>query len=121
MTVALHAFFNMGEYCVIPFLLTDPRPSVLSYSTATAQLRLGHDYPQGTDITAVVDAHLLLESLGHEHTRVGEWVNIIGYVKNKRRTTDPGGLAIHVQALMLWPTGPLDLQSYETTFDHGQI
>lgn len=92
--------------------------SVLSYSTTTGHLKLAHNYPQGTNVTAVVDANLILESLSHEHTRVGEWVNILGYVGGKQRVVGEG-LLVHIQGLMLWPTGPLDVQRYERTFENS--
>ena len=71
-----------------------------------------------------MDVNLLLNTLGHEKTRVGEWVNVIGYVTRKQRMgkpTTPGGFAVHVQALVVWSTGPLDVQRYEKTFDRGSI
>lgn len=97
--------------------------SVLAYSLSSAHLKLGHDYPQDTNVTAVVDVNLVLQTLGHEQTRVGEWVNVVGYVTAKRRASkpDPGGLSVHVQALIVWSTGPLDVQKYEKTFDRDTV
>ena len=91
---------------------------MLSYSPSTGCLKLGHDYPEDTNVTAAVDITLLLEVLKHEETRVGEWVNVIGYVTGKRRTNQPvaGQVSVAVQALVLWSTGPLDVQTYEKTF-----
>jgi hypothetical protein len=70
-----------------------------------------------------VDVNLLLDTLGHEKTRVGEWVNVIGYVTRKQRMNkaSPGDLAVHVQALVVWSTGPLDVQRYEKAFDRDSI
>ena len=69
----------------------------------------------------------MLDSVSHEQTAVGSWLNVIGYVKAKRkrasksRTKDgaDGGAVswdVLVQAIMLWPTGPLDIQQYEQAF-----
>lgn len=71
----------------------------------------------------MVDVNLLLETLGHEQTRVGEWVNIVGYVTAKRRKSKPcpGGLSVYVQGLVVWSTGPLDVQRYEKTFDRNTV
>jgi hypothetical protein len=62
-----------------------------------------------------VDVSLILESLGEKQTRVGEWVNLIGYitqsstqVKSLRATGE-----VAVQALLLWSAGPMNLQRYE--------
>ena len=97
--------------------------SVLAYSPSSARLKLAHDYPQDSNVTAVVDVNLLLETLGHEQTRVGEWVNVVGYVTSKRRASKPdsGGLSVNVQALLVWSTGPLDVQRYERTFDRDSV
>ena len=91
--------------------------SVISYASASASLQLGHAFPKGTDISVLVDVEMLLPTLNSEATRVGEWVNVIGYVKprpkasSKSRSTEKP--MVLVQALMIWPTGPLDVQRYE--------
>lgn len=122
----LHVVFTHPPIC--PHIRTHSYPwshantasSVLSYSTSNASLVLGHDYPRDTGVSANVDVHLLLENIGYEETRVGEWVNVVGYVRAKRRGGTGGGtggqLSVHVEALLVWPTGPLDVQRYERTF-----
>lgn len=81
-------------------------------------------HPAGADtVAALVDVNLLLTCLRHEQTAVGSWVNVVGYIKAKSRRKYPtvssrtdveaGTWAIDVQAVMLWPTGPLDVQLYE--------
>lgn len=68
----------------------------------------------------MVDVRLLLEKLTAEQTSVGQWVNIIGYVASpprahvkpqSKRKMEPS--TIHVQALSLWSSGPLDIGRYE--------
>lgn len=95
--------------------------SVTAYSTSSASLTMGHVYPQGTNVSAVVNVELLLETLQSELTRVGEWVNVIGYIEAKpRRSASEKGRedvpSAHVQALVIWPTGPLNVHQYEATF-----
>lgn len=72
---------------------------------------------------ACVDVQLLLQTLQPGITRVGEWVNVIGYVmerpKGRRRRSDAAGAFI--QALVMWPTGPLDIKRYEATFDERRM
>lgn len=71
-------------------------------------------------VTAMVDVNMLLETIGHEQTRAGEWVNVMGYVTAESHKRPPGPRTeesvIHVQALMVWSTGPLDIKEYEKTF-----
>ncbi|RCI09009.1 hypothetical protein L249_5092 [Ophiocordyceps polyrhachis-furcata BCC 54312] len=86
---------------------------VTSYSVASASLVLCHLWPRDAKVTVSVDVQLVLQSLGEELTRVGEWINVIGYVRGT------GGDSARVQALMLWSTGPLDIQRYETSFELG--
>lgn len=89
--------------------------SVTAYSTSTACITLGHLYPRGTNVAVTVNVELLLETLASEATRTGEWVNVIGYVKGV-----VGREAAAVQALMVWPAGPMDIQQYEAALDNVQ-
>lgn len=67
-----------------------------------------------------MDIRLLLEKLTVEQTSIGQWVNIIGYIASpppeplrnhsKRKVEVP---TVHVQALVLWSAGALDLGQYE--------
>ncbi|CAG9943449.1 unnamed protein product [Clonostachys rosea f. rosea IK726] len=98
---------------------------VLAYSTRGAILQLAHAYPRGTNVTAHVDVSLVLETLGEEQTRVGEWVNVIGYITAKADTasaptapsTATQAASVHIQALVLWSTGPLNVDRYEMSFE----
>lgn len=96
--------------------------SVISYSTSSACLSLAHLYPRDTNVTALVDVSLLLETLTSEQTRVGEYLNIIGYITAKKVLRDvklppQGEVQVCVQALALWSTGSMDLQKYEKILD----
>jgi hypothetical protein len=70
-------------------------------------LALAHLYPKGNTVTASVDVSLLLESLTDEKTRVGEHVNVIGYIteqKTIRHKKQPyqESKQVGVQAIVLW-------------------
>jgi hypothetical protein len=72
-----------------------------------------------------VDVKLVLPLLSHETTRVGEWVNVVGYITPKPTTVDADlgsqhGSVVGVQALLVWSTGPLSIQQYESTFQQAQ-
>ncbi|KAH7262135.1 CST complex subunit Ten1 [Fusarium tricinctum] len=95
---------------------------VISYSTSSACLSLAHLYPKDTNVTTSVDVSLLLESLTAEQTRVGEFVNVIGYITEQKITRDTKppcqeSQQVCVQAIVLWSTGPMDLQKYEKLLD----
>ncbi|KAG5742713.1 hypothetical protein H9Q69_014355 [Fusarium xylarioides] len=95
---------------------------VTSYSTSSACLFLSHLYPRDSIATAVVDVSLLLESLTAEQTRVGEFVNVIGYITEQKMTCDKKqpsqeSKQVCVQAIVLWSTGPMDLEKYEKLLD----
>lgn len=69
-------------------------------------------------MSALVDVQLVLERLGAEQTRVGEWVNVIGYITlgsgaAAGRGSVVKGSTVHIQALLLWSAGPLDIQQYQ--------
>jgi len=89
--------------------------SVTSYSASSATLKLGHDFPKDSGVIAAVDVKLLLEKLSHENLRVGEWLNVIGYITG--RTRAKGVAVVGVQAVMVWSTGPMDVGRYEATFE----
>lgn len=96
--------------------------SVTSYSLASASLTLGHVYPKGSNVTVSVNIELVLETLQPGMTRTGEWVNVVGYVLAKPKPLGPRSESrnepsAHVQALVIWPTGPLDIQRYERSFE----
>ncbi|EXU96111.1 telomere capping protein [Metarhizium robertsii] len=94
---------------------------VTAYNTGTACLTLGHVYPKDTNVLVSVNIELVLETLQPGLARAGEWLNIIGYVidgpAGDAETTRSVGA--HVQALMVWSTGPLDIQQYEREIGAG--
>jgi hypothetical protein len=93
--------------------------SVSSYSPSSGVLTLEHRLPEETHSTsALVDVTLVLESLGEEQTRVGEWVNVIGYITDitlsaHGEESDHAAPTVHTQAVLLWSAGPLDIRRYE--------
>lgn len=84
-------------------------------------LILEHRFPgQPHHVLAKVDVNLVLESLGADQTRIGEWVNVIGYIANTASLADEQGLksadsAVYAQAILVWSAGPFDLRRYEAS------
>lgn len=80
-------------------------------------LTLEHKYPPGSDRQALVDVRLLLETLDSTDTRIGEWVNIIGYVATASPTANRGIVSLKnatsVQAIVFWSAGSIKLEEYE--------
>lgn len=60
---------------------------------------------------------MALETMHPEVTRVGEWVNVMGYVADGHVE----GTAAHVQALIVWATGPFDVRDYEKAVGDGLL
>ncbi|KAL8862678.1 MAG: hypothetical protein Q9178_001176 [Gyalolechia marmorata] len=107
---------------------------VSQYNPSTGTLDLQHAYPASSAanscVTAAVDVNLLLETLKHTDTQVGEWVNVMGYVqgvgkqnggkKGARRGMEhetSQGEIVKVQAVMLWSAGGLKVWEYENALD----
>lgn len=110
---------------------------VTSYTLSTGTLTLQHAYPPPLHPCAnvQVDAKLLLENMNGTDCRVGEWVNIMGYIewgasktrapqdleegkrtrKRKPKAEDvvKRGDEVNVQAVMLWSAGAIKLGEYE--------
>jgi hypothetical protein len=124
MHILIH--FTLTCFEVLNSILTS-HFSVTSYSPASGVLTLEHRLQNSTySVSALVDVNLVLESLGPDQTRIGEWVNVIGYITAIPPITDGKGSnhgtqRVHAQAILLWSSGPLDVQKYEvsvTAFNH---
>lgn len=102
--------------------------SVTSYSTASAELTLCHNFPKTSEVQAAVDVRLILEKLKTDHISIGQWVNAVGYIAispaakaTTSRELKAGASIVHIQALMLWSAGPLDITRYEACLvDRGK-
>jgi hypothetical protein len=94
---------------------------VAHYSTRSALLTLVHDHPPGTPKKVLVDVRLLLNILKPGETRVGEWINVIGYVvaPPEKGSNTPSTIqsSVLIQALILWSSGPLKIDGYERSMD----
>jgi len=109
---------------------------VTSYTLSTGTLTLQHAYPPPPHscATVQVDANLLLGNMKSTDTRIGEWINVIGYIewgaskaqgakkvegngirKRRPRAEDvvKRGGEVKVQAVMLWSAGAIKLGEYE--------
>lgn len=95
--------------------------SVSSYSIATATLTLVLPRPDDrSPVRALVNVDLVLARLGSEQTRVGEWVNVLGYITSapsvgSKHADGPKSPTVSIQALLLWSAGPVDVQRYEAS------
>lgn len=77
-------------------------------------------YPPNTNISVSVTIELVLETLQPGMTRIGEWLNVVGYVVDRPvGKTDKADA--HVQALMVWSTGPMNVQQYERALEDGML
>lgn len=95
--------------------------SVTNYSTKTAILTLEHNHPPRNELKALVDIELVLGSIKSQESRIGEWVNVIGYIGATTQSTSAQSNGVKtevpVQALLLWSTGPLKLDRYEESLE----
>ncbi|KAK1754513.1 CST complex subunit Ten1 [Echria macrotheca] len=96
---------------------------VVSYSSASGVLILQHRVTTGRSPTeALVNVDLILDRLEAQLTRVGEWVNVVGYIESvtpsiSGPTKGDGATSIHVQGILVWSAGSLDVQRYEASVD----
>ncbi|TVY22261.1 hypothetical protein LHYA1_G009040 [Lachnellula hyalina] len=93
--------------------------SITNYSTKTATLTLEHNYPPGQTLRALVNIDLILNTIKSHETRTGEWVNVMGYIQAesqpKHSVINESG--VPVQAIVLWSSSSLNLQTYERSLD----
>jgi hypothetical protein len=68
-----------------------------------------------------VDVELLVNSLKSDETRIGEWVNVVGYIQaplpHLAKHPNHINMYAQVQAIILWSSGPLKLDGYENSLD----
>jgi hypothetical protein len=93
----------------------------MNYSTKTAILTLEHNHPPGNDLKAFVNIGLVLGGIKSHETRIGEWVNVMGYIEPRKqsRAAQSNGVksGVSVQAILLWSAGPLKLDLYEVSLE----
>nr|CAE76110.1 hypothetical protein [Neurospora crassa] len=105
---------------------------VTSYSTVAGVLTLQHHH-QAQDsrcVVALVDVTLALRTLKSDQVRIGEWVNVIGYItavnpfparKGSMRENETFQarvqMQVRIRALLVWSSGPLDTQRYNESVD----
>lgn len=101
------------------------------FSPTTGRLILQHPLTPQTDDRGhehpCPQAHVDLDNIGDElpgrSTAVGSWLNVVGYVEHKRWPqymavskeilTPSAAHSAHVQAVMVWIAGSLDIGAYE--------
>lgn len=97
---------------------------VTGYSTKTGEVTLQHKFQDCRDKTALVDVTLLLETLNTSLMRIGEWVNVIGYVT--KQESKPGRDEMNldrftsVQAIIYWSAGAITVEEYEKAVAESQ-
>lgn len=79
-------------------------------------------YPPGTNETVLVDLELVLETIQPGLTQVGHWINVVGYIVEGKKSgtqklSGEKEPPRHIQALLVWPTGPLDIGRYEKSLE----
>jgi hypothetical protein len=84
-------------------------------------LTLEHNHPPENKLKALVDIELVLRSIKSYETRIGEWVNVVGYVVAPKLepSSRPNGVQseVRIQAILLWSAGPLKIDRYEESLE----
>ena len=98
---------------------------VTDYNTKTGEVILQHKSQDCRDKTALVDVNLQLETLSTSLTRIGEWVNVIGYVaKQESKLSHDGKNVSHftsIQAIIYWSAGAITVEEYEEAVAETQV
>lgn len=97
--------------------------SVRTYNIQTGHLILEHNYPRQKPPqqppSVAVDINAVLETVTSQELSVGAWVNVLGYVRRKRRSDGDPALSesnpnpVYVEAVMVFPAGAVALGEYE--------
>lgn len=98
---------------------------VTGYNTETGEVTLQHKSHDCRDKTALVDVNLLLETLNTSLMRIGEWVNIMGYVtKQESKISHDGkhvGRFTTIQSIIYWSAGAIKIEEYEEAVAETQV
>ncbi|KAL2223273.1 CST complex subunit Ten1 [Thermoascus aurantiacus ATCC 26904] len=102
---------------------------VRRYDVSTGQLILEHNYPPPSSAaknkeppSVPVDINNLLEDLKAEDLRVGAWLNVLGYVRERgsERDNNPhkkgftlNSPSIYIEAVMVFSAGAVRVGEYE--------
>ena len=89
---------------------------IRAYDTQVGVLELMHSYPPSSpssNMRALVDIGVIVETMKREDLEVGAWVNVVGYVQGHERKAREDVLTINVQAIMVWGAGSVRLGQYE--------
>ncbi|WEW55361.1 hypothetical protein PRK78_000791 [Emydomyces testavorans] len=114
---------------------------ISKYTIATGILNLEHKYSASlsdqkcfdaiSEATIDVDINLLLDSLSHADIDVGNWVNVLGYVRRsypvsrlcfQAETPNKADLdpTVYVEAVMIIPAGAIRLGEYERVLSESR-
>jgi hypothetical protein len=107
----------LGWYCyrcyIFSFVLM--YASVDQYIVQAAILRLKHNHPTSTPpVVANVSVEHVLERVKRHEMDVGTWINVIGYVEQRKEK------GIFVQAVAVWDAGDVDLEAYTRAVEKRQ-
>ena len=61
---------------------------VLAYNAQIGLLELAHAYPpslSSSNVRAMVDVNIILETMKKEDFEIGAWINVVGYVQGSKR------------------------------------
>ena len=88
---------------------------VVAYNVHRGLLDLAHAYPaaaSSSNVLAMVDITVIVETMSRKDLEVGAWVNVIGYVQEcKGKVRAP--MRVGVQAIIIWGAEGVRLGQYE--------
>ena len=94
----------------------------MHYCVKTGLLTLQHRHPITSTLTVLVSVDAVVSTIQPSDVRVGEWINVIGYVTCPPAAAETGGKrssteVAFIQAIVLWSAGAIKLGQYESALD----
>ena len=70
-----------------------------------------------------MDVKLLVNTMKSNEAQIGAWVNVIGYVQSQpdKNFLEKNDLSVPIQAIVLWCSGPLNIDNYGKSLDHMDL
>lgn len=100
--------------------------SVRRYEVSTGHLILEHNHPPSSTAkepaSVPVDVNHVLEDVKAEDFRVGAWLNVLGYVRERDDDNRKGSArsSIYVEAVMVFSAGAVRVGEYERILRDSQ-
>jgi hypothetical protein len=67
-----------------------------------------------SSVNAELDISLVTEDFREKDTTIGTWLNVVGYIQDRRMKKDGKTINVQIKALLAWDAGSVDVNDYSS-------